>query len=55
VAQISDTHIGDKHAPHAAEHLRHAVDMINDRHPDVVILSGDFITCLEIMTYTAPM
>ena len=41
VAQISDTHIGDKHAPHAADNLKHAVDMINDRHPDVVILSGD--------------
>jgi predicted MPP superfamily phosphohydrolase len=41
VAQISDTHIGDKHAPHATENLKHAVDMINDRHPDVVILSGD--------------
>jgi predicted phosphodiesterase len=41
VAQISDTHIGDKHAPHAAENLKHAVEMINDRHPDAVILSGD--------------
>lgn len=41
VAQLSDTHIGDKHAPHAAENLQHAVEMINDRHPDAVILSGD--------------
>ena len=41
VAQISDTHLAEKHAPHAAENLRHAVQMINDRHPDVVILSGD--------------
>lgn len=41
VAQLSDTHIGDKHAPHAAENLRHAVDMINERHLDAVILSGD--------------
>ena len=41
VAQISDTHVGEKHAPHAAENLRHAVRMINDRHPDAVILSGD--------------
>jgi DNA repair exonuclease SbcCD nuclease subunit len=41
VAQISDTHIGDKHAPHAADNLRQAVTMINDRHPDAVILSGD--------------
>jgi len=41
VVQISDTHIGDKHAPHAAENLKRAVEMINDRNPDVVILSGD--------------
>ena len=41
IAQISDTHIGEKRAPHASENLRHAVEMINDRHPDAVILSGD--------------
>jgi 3',5'-cyclic AMP phosphodiesterase CpdA len=41
IAQLSDTHIGDKHAPHASDNLRHAVAMINDRHPDAVILSGD--------------
>ena len=41
LAQISDTHLGEKHSPHAAENLRHAVQMINDRHPDAVILSGD--------------
>jgi 3',5'-cyclic AMP phosphodiesterase CpdA len=41
VAQISDTHLGDKHAPHAAANLRQAVRMINARHPDAVILSGD--------------
>jgi DNA repair exonuclease SbcCD nuclease subunit len=41
IAQISDTHIGDNHAPHAADNLRHAVEMINDRRPDAVILSGD--------------
>lgn len=41
IAQLSDTHIGEKRAPHAAENLRRAVDMINERHPDAVILSGD--------------
>lgn len=41
VAQISDTHIGDKHAPRAAANLRQAVQMINARHPDAVIVSGD--------------
>jgi DNA repair exonuclease SbcCD nuclease subunit len=41
VAQISDTHIGDKHAPRAVANLRQAVQMINARHPDAVILSGD--------------
>jgi DNA repair exonuclease SbcCD nuclease subunit len=41
IVQISDTHLGDKHAPHAAENLRQAVKMIVDRHPDAVLLSGD--------------
>jgi DNA repair exonuclease SbcCD nuclease subunit len=41
VAQLSDTHLGEKHAPHAADNLRLAVRMINERHPDAVILSGD--------------
>jgi 3',5'-cyclic-AMP phosphodiesterase len=41
IVQISDTHIGDHHAPHAAENLKKAVKMINDRHADAVILSGD--------------
>jgi predicted MPP superfamily phosphohydrolase len=41
IAQLSDTHLGEKRAPHAADNLRKAVDMINARHPDAVILSGD--------------
>ena len=41
IAQLSDTHLGEKRAPHAAENLRQAVAMINDRHPDAVVLSGD--------------
>lgn len=41
IAQISDTHLGDSHAPHAAENLRRAVEMVNARHPDAVVLSGD--------------
>ena len=41
IAQLSDTHLGEKHAPHAAENLRRAVEMINARHPDAVVLSGD--------------
>lgn len=41
VAQISDTHLGEVHSPHAAENLRRVVDMVNARHPDAVILSGD--------------
>ena len=41
IVQISDTHLGDHHAPHAAENLRQAVKIINDLHPDAVILSGD--------------
>jgi len=41
IAQISDTHIGEHRAPHAADNLRKAVDMVNARHPDAVIVSGD--------------
>jgi 3',5'-cyclic AMP phosphodiesterase CpdA len=41
IAQISDIHIGEKRAPHAIENLRKAVDMINARRPDAVIVSGD--------------
>jgi predicted phosphodiesterase len=41
IAQISDTHLGESHAPHAAENARRIVDMVNSRHPDAVILSGD--------------
>jgi 3',5'-cyclic AMP phosphodiesterase CpdA len=41
IAQISDSHLGESHAPHAADNLRRAVEMINARHPDAVVLSGD--------------
>jgi 3',5'-cyclic AMP phosphodiesterase CpdA len=41
IAQLSDTHLGEQHSPHAADNLRKAVQMINARHPDAVILSGD--------------
>jgi 3',5'-cyclic AMP phosphodiesterase CpdA len=41
IAQISDTHLGEVHSPHAAENLRRTVDMVNARHPDAVVLSGD--------------
>jgi 3',5'-cyclic AMP phosphodiesterase CpdA len=41
IAQISDTHLGAPEAPHAFDNLRRAVDMVNARHPDAVIVSGD--------------
>jgi 3',5'-cyclic AMP phosphodiesterase CpdA len=41
IAQISDTHLGEKHSADAADHLRQAVELINARHPDAVIVSGD--------------
>ncbi len=41
IAQISDTHIGLARAPEAADNLRRAVQMINQRNPDVVVVSGD--------------
>ena len=41
VAQISDTHLGEPRAPQAAENLRRVIEMVNARHPDVVVLTGD--------------
>jgi 3',5'-cyclic AMP phosphodiesterase CpdA len=41
IAQLSDTHLGEGHSPQAAANLRQAVKMINARHPDAVIVSGD--------------
>src|ERR1051325_10711502 len=41
IAQISDTHLGAPEAPHAFDNLRRTVDMVNARHPDPVIVSGD--------------
>jgi len=41
IAQISDTHLGEKHSTNAADNLREAVQLINARHPDAVIVSGD--------------
>ncbi|MGI9103885.1 MAG: metallophosphoesterase family protein [Terriglobales bacterium] len=42
VAQISDTHIGlEDNAPHAEENLKRVVELVNARHPDAVIVSGD--------------
>ena len=41
IAQLSDTHIGLARAPEAADNLRRAVQLINQRNPDVVIVSGD--------------
>ena len=41
IAQLSDAHIGEQHSPHSKENLKRAVEMINQRHPDAVILSGD--------------
>ena len=41
IAQLSDTHLGEEHSPQADANLRQAVKMVNGRHPDAVILSGD--------------
>jgi 3',5'-cyclic-AMP phosphodiesterase len=41
IAQISDTHLGEPRAPHAEENLRKTVEMVNARHPDAVVLTGD--------------
>jgi 3',5'-cyclic AMP phosphodiesterase CpdA len=41
IAQISDTHIGLGRAPEASENLRKVVEMVNQRNPDAVIVTGD--------------
>src|SRR5438132_12147842 len=41
IAQISDTHIGLARAPEASENLRKVVEMVNQRNPDAVIVTGD--------------
>src|SRR3954464_10852709 len=41
IAQISDTHIGLARAPEASDNLRKVVQMINQRNPDAVIVTGD--------------
>jgi len=41
IAQISDTHIGLARATEASDNLRKVVDMVNQRHPDAVIVTGD--------------
>ena len=41
IVQISDTHIGLARAPEAADNLRRVVQMVNQRNPDAVIVSGD--------------
>lgn len=47
IAQLSDTHLGEKHSPHAADQLREVVEMINARHPDAVVVSGDIGETVE--------
>jgi len=41
IAQLSDTHIGLRTAPEASANLRRAVELINQRHVDAVIVTGD--------------
>ena len=41
IIQLSDIHLGEVRAPHAAENLRRAVKMSNTRHADAVVLTGD--------------
>ena len=41
IAQISDTHLRLARAPDAADNLRKVVNMVNQRHPDAVLVTGD--------------
>jgi Icc-related predicted phosphoesterase len=41
IAQLSDIHLELPKAPEARAHLIRAIDLINERHPDAVVVSGD--------------
>lgn len=41
IAQISDLHIGLARAPKAADNLQKVVQMLNQRNPDAVVVTGD--------------
>ena len=41
IAQISDTHIGLARAPEASQNLRQVVQQVNQRNPDIVVVTGD--------------
>ena len=41
IAQISDIHMGLAKAPDAARNLQRAMEMIEDRHVDAIVVSGD--------------
>ncbi len=41
VAQLSDIHLELNKAPEAREHLIRAIDLINERRPDAVVVTGD--------------
>jgi predicted phosphodiesterase len=41
IAQISDPHIGLARAPEGSENLRKVVQMVNQRNPDIVVVTGD--------------
>ncbi len=41
IVQLSDLHLGLARAPRAADNLRRAVELANQRHPDAVVVTGD--------------
>src|SRR5438477_13198314 len=41
ISQISDTHLGLACAPDAADNLRKVVNMVNDRHADAELVTGE--------------
>ncbi len=41
IAQISDSHIGLARAPEGSDNLRKVVQMVNQRNPDIVVVTGD--------------
>ncbi|MGC4086982.1 MAG: metallophosphoesterase [Polyangiaceae bacterium] len=52
VALLSDLHVGSPHW--GARRLPELVDRVNEEHPDLVLLAGDFIANVYLGTWVSP-
>jgi predicted MPP superfamily phosphohydrolase len=52
IVQISDIHMGSGMTP---ERLAHIVDLVNAQQPDLVVITGDFVTTQPIAPHLPPL